>query len=133
MKSEQERRQDWEQMRWKMEESQRRTPEARQKLGSKANLGQKATQLTGSPEWDWLVSHIQELHAKRQLELNGVMASFVRPAGMGTEHLRSLREQALRLDAELDLLQHLMELPEKIIRDGKSAMDEIKALEKVTD
>ena len=129
MKSEQERRQDWDQMRKRQEEKKRRSPESRQRMGEKASLGQKVSRMTGQPEWDWMVSHLEELYAKRKLELNGVMVSFTRPAAMGSEQLRSLRETGIRLDAELDLLQYLMEMPEKFIRDGKKAFDHIRALE----
>jgi hypothetical protein len=129
MKSEEERRQDWQVMKQRKEENTLRSPESRQRLGEKASLGNKVSRMTGKPEWDWMIAHLEELHSKRKLELNGVIASFTRPAGMGTEHLRSLREQALRLESELDLLQYLIEMPEKIIRDGKKAFDHMRALE----
>ena len=119
---------DWERL--QRHKRQERAKRNRGQLGQTANLGSKAQALTGRDEWDWMLRHMNTEMEIKAKQLAETQAMLVNPSsGLSDLEALALRQRGIRLQTELAVFEYLSKLPEKLIREGKEALKELKLVE----
>lgn len=102
----------------------------RSQIGQTANLGSKAQTLTGRDEWDWMLRHMNTEMEIKAKQLAETQAMLVNPSsGISDLEALALRQKGMRLQTELAVFEYLSSLPEKLIKEGKEALKELKLVE----
>ena len=103
---------------------------ARVHAGQTIKLAQDAEGLTGLPEWDWLVRHIGQKVQDGKTLLNDTLRAFTSKRNLEAGELTNLREQALVIEAQLQVYLYIGSLPADMVKRGLDARKSLKEQEK---
>lgn len=103
-------------------------PRAKAALKRQAMVVEKVRSLQATPEWEWFLSWVEESRLlciqRRQSAYEMLSADSLTP-----EQLHRQREIAMMEQTRILLLDHILQLPEKLIRDGESALEHLHEVE----
>ncbi len=113
--------------RWRARKKKERSGKVREKAGEKASLGSRASSLESTEEWGWMLRHMQQEMELKSDQLEQIKATLVNPeSGMSDLEALALRQKGTRLQTEFSVFEYLSGLPEKLAKEGKVALKELK-------
>ncbi len=112
---------------WTVRLNKENAEKRRKKAGEKASLGSRASSLESTEEWGWMLRHMRQEMELKSDQLEQIKATLVNPeSGMSDLEALALRQKGTRLQTEFSVFEYLSGLPEKLAKEGKVALKELK-------